>query len=173
MIWEPPEHRVVEIPSGPSTIKGSSRSYLKRGLIICQGITEADNRTWVPAGHLNDVHGTYAYSANADDPKLSSFKLLLIARKYVMGNIVGAGQEVIERCIVEKRHLLIYIFQSNKIYVFDVKECKLNGKVSTRGFRTFYDFQIKLGVNLVKYLADLRGDRKKKGLDEFIQEDNK
>ena len=173
MSWEPPEHRAVEIPSGPSTIKGASRSYLKRGLIISRGITEFHNRTWVPIGHLTDDHGTYAYLANTENPKLPSFKLLLIARKYVMGNIVGAGQEVIERCIAEKRHLLIYIFENNKIYVFDAKECKLNGKVSTRGFRSFYDFQIKLGVNLVKYLSDLHGDSEKKGLDEFIQEDNK
>ena len=166
--WNPPEHRVVEIPRGPSTIKGSSRSYLNRGILMCEGIMKANKRSWKPMGHLKDNNGTYAYSANADSPDLPSFKLLLIARKYIMGNTVGAGEDIIARCIDEKRHLLIFIFQANKIYRFDPEECRLKGKVSTRGFRTFYDFQISLGINLVKYMMNLHKIPEISGLQKYL-----
>lgn len=158
MGWQPPEHRPVDKPPG------GSQSYLGRGLVMCKGIMDADGREWKPVSHLQDTHGTYAYTANAEDSKLPTFRLLLLARKYIMINAVGAGEDVIRRCIGEERHLLIYIFNTNKIYRFDAEECKKQGMLSTRGAKTYYDFSIRLGIDLVKVLTSLR----EKGLQEFV-----
>lgn len=166
MGWQPPEHRPIDKPPG------GSQSFLGKGLNMCKGIIDADDREWKPGAALHDTHGTYAYTADASDTELPVFKLLLIARKYIMGNLVGAGAEVIARCIAEKRHLLIYIFEANKIYVLDAEKCKAVGMRSSRGAGSYFDFPIKLGVNLVKFLDDLRkGKDTKDKLDEYFSGD--
>ena len=161
MAWHPPDFR------NPTPKKHSQ--YLPIALKMLIEILAAYGRTWQWEYQLWDELGTYAHAGKGGD-----LNLILIARDYILkvkgsGGITSAGEDVLRRAIHQGRWLLMYFNEVNKIYVFNPKTCFDQGTPRLRyGTKVFYDFSIKLGVELVKWLQQLSEGPQRIGMDRYL-----
>lgn len=101
-----------------------------------------------PLKALRDSIGIFAY--------VYSDKIL-VAKKYVYGNIVSAHKKAVERAYQQKKDFVMYIVESNSFYKFDTEKIIQKGRLNKRNGIEMLNFNITLGMNIEKkfYPSDI------------------
>ncbi len=112
-------------------------SGLRRGL---DGIPEIVDASWV-----RDGYGTIG---------LDSKEFIIVAKKYIYGDVVSVHKIVWNRAIMRRKKILMYIKSSGYFYLFNPERIKKT-IMNKRGLIEMINFSIRNGVNIVK-IAELQ-----------------
>lgn len=88
-----------------------------------------------------------------DDRGLIAFETdhhILCAKKAPYGFIVSCHKMLLERAMLTKKQLVMFIEQSDNFYEFDPQRCSNEGTINLRAGQEFTNFDIRWGKNLEK-----------------------